>query len=341
MSILAGPLRVTTVLLLGLRKLRAEYSVRVGAWRELYVLHSLASPVAVDARSGDGSVVSGIVGARTGSVEAVVSDWAATANGSAIIAHMRARLLTTEAVRNRVCQECRLPLGNANQALQRAIRALAIPTRSGESVTWGDGFPDWVVVREFAQVQCRCTSGPALNSHSWVCVQCRRCRLPRDDHTQAGICGMCNGQSPHVCAACSQGVHFGNECMRWVHGADRRYRPGPAEHTLLCPECLSLLATAMQYRISSPQVGQYHNTLLAHMGTIGMAPSRGAGAMSAWPPLRHRAARSFVQSELEGRQWVRVQLLSSRLYDRHRRVHVVTPSARQGAAKSYCRSSGP
>ena len=76
-----------------------------------------------------------------------------------------------------------------------------------------------------------------------------------------------------------------------MHGADKRYRPGPTEGTWLCPECLSSLAVDMQHRRTVQLTASYNNAVVEHMLTITTPPNPGAVAAIVWIPLQGRAAR--------------------------------------------------
>ena len=122
----ANAVRVTTSLLLGIRKLRAEYAVRIQAWRQLRELEACRQRREVHSNTASDSRQAQTAAPR--SVGDRVRAWASTDAGRVVLSEMRGRILPFGAIVERVGRELR-PAGARSRELRTAVDALVIPRR--------------------------------------------------------------------------------------------------------------------------------------------------------------------------------------------------------------------
>jgi hypothetical protein len=332
-TLLAGPIRVTTMLLVGIRKMRAELSVRMSAWRELRTLE--IQPPAVPVSNSVHLPVAG-------SASTVIASWASSLVGSASILHMRARLLPLSAVLARTRIECRIPAGSSDRAVVSILGPMYIPYRQGESVGWGDGRRSWDVVRSFLQRPCQCSTSSTQAVGMWICPVSRlskipgTCAVPVAHH---GVCDSCSRPAQDRCPGCLRGVHFGTACGQWMHGVDVRYGPGPSDQRWLCPLCLASLVREVCDGHVRPRLDYPCRGASQHMAALSLQCLPGAGVNTAHFPLRARALRAFVLSLLTRSRWTPLCSVRRRAREWHRlrspaqscsfSLHILSPAISQ------------
>jgi hypothetical protein len=234
LAVKLGPgIQVTTVLLLGIRKLRAEHAERINAWRELREC---------SADSEFNPHIAPTLGGQT-PLEVRIGDWAGSPQGGLVVARLRWAVPPVDTLASWLRSEFGPMRGSTQLAIRAATRALGIPTREGGAVCWGPRLPNWLDIKSAWQRRCRCTHPPA-DVTAWVCLRCGASRTPQADSDRRSICRWCSLECGRRCIACSGGLHYIGECQRWLHGADRRYAPTANERWFLCPDCWWCFAQA-------------------------------------------------------------------------------------------------
>lgn len=150
-------IRITTLLILGLRRIRAEYSRRIEAWKTMWEL----SIDSANRRAGQqglegpalciapGEVGPEIVSARAHAaarcqeLRRCIAAWAASASGTRQIRLLRWALPNHAGV-VAVVRASTWPYQRAGPVqIRSACEELGIPVRDGEIVSWGQHWPSW------------------------------------------------------------------------------------------------------------------------------------------------------------------------------------------------------
>jgi hypothetical protein len=306
----AGPISVTTALLLGLRKLRYEYARRADAWVNLREREVGLSEIQ---RRGSGapgaqSVVGGPLAER-------VAMWAVSPSGRGVLAQMRWRIATREAIVERVRGEIGSSSRQAEgRQLSDLVDSLVVPRRLGEQISWGPRLISWEEAWRRWQRRCSCCDDRGMPGE-WLCGYCGGARNPSILAVLGegrGQCRWCSGQSPEVCPVCARGVHFAGSCRQWLHGADRRYALQPTEQWWMCPDCFALFVQGVSATRERGDVRGVGQELLQHVDGLIRSPRAGAGhavAPMTGPRPSGGRARRFILGGLRGRRWVQAASL--------------------------------
>ena len=312
----APALRVTTALVLGLRKLRAEYAERIAAWRELYTSEEV--------RLEDNGGPIPHLGEAGQSLAERLGAWASTPAGRVTVAQLRWSLLPVAAASVRIRADFGPRIASDDGRLRKILSALAIPTLQGGGASWGERFPEWEMVRATWQSRCLC-AGAAPDLDTWLCARCGGAQVPSWRPVPApmqGKCRWCQSAGSDVCPACRRAVHFRGACGRWPLGASPKYARRGDEEWWLCPDCMAKFMRAVhcgpvRHRLRDP-FAEY----AAHMVHAAEAVIPGAGARCARPRInRIRLARNFITSYVGPRRWVTVRRVAED-FRQHRPVTV-------------------
>ena len=211
-----APLRIASLLVLGIRKIRAEYAERIEAWRSLrrcaLQIQSVGS--SASSQSGVNATVRGVL---LHTLQARVEVWAGSSGGRGCIRELRWECPTLSVLAARLRGELG-GLGGASLAMVRnATGPLGIPTATDESIVWSFGVVGWEAVRAAWQKKCSCVgSQPSLS----ICRTCGgACEGTPDDADVRGLCRWCFLPSEVICSACGRGIHYRYNCSRWLRGA--------------------------------------------------------------------------------------------------------------------------
>ena len=287
--------RVTAVLVLGLWYVRSRYAARIDAWARL-----AQGAASGDLLGGDGdrSCRDAAADIPLARASAMVTRWAGTPAGAAVVQLLRWQAPTTRTLAARIRAEVPELRRFADRSLRRASAPLGVPVSEGGHVSWGPAMPGWsaaraaLCVREFPAAQAGGDAGDASS-----CLTCL----------------WCHGPTPNRCRACMLGFHFQGECMRWLAGASRVYATDDECPVLLCPDC------AWQWASRSDAVAEIAGAAVAHapvdayMRGAAARALPGAGAAAAerrQARLLARRARRWLQVRLRRAAWVKERRLT-------------------------------
>ena len=231
----APAIRVTSLLMLGIRKIRACYLQRVEgclAMMELD-LSDLGGP-AVD----PGEAPPPPPHQRA----PLLAQWL-DGPGSSLQRELRWLVPTPEAATARISNEFRgrCPRQDVVTALlqQRGVPMLvrSLPAWHLQYAVWSD----LCAALSLPRCSCNLPHGPGPD----LCWHCGHIWLP--DPSEPSPCPWCRravADAP-ACAVCGCQVHYRGECSSWNRGAHHVYKPGPHLPSLLCPDCIWALVQAM------------------------------------------------------------------------------------------------
>jgi hypothetical protein len=235
----SAAIRVTTVLILGVRGVRAAYAEMLRAWQEL--MQTELGPVApvVDDEAPlvpePVAPAAPVIPDRAAVLQAHISRWAPSPQGQRVIRELRWLCPSLQTLAARVRAELP-PTGTGVQQILSACRLLGIPVRSGEETSWGVGLPSWLASRAALQQPCSC-QGPSP-AEPTVCTQCGGTSLPQAVlAVDASPCCWCATAGQAICPGCCRHVHFQGLCRSWRSGAHLSFACGPLEERWLCPDC--------------------------------------------------------------------------------------------------------
>ena len=169
-------IQVTTVLSLGVRKLRAEYAARIETWLRLRALvgHCVV---------GGATVCYHI---PTPGANSRVVNWATSEPGRIVISELRWRVLPREALLRRVRTELGGLRGLRDGALVPLVQRYGVPVLVAGSQSWGPTLPDWQEARAAWQFLCACR---VRDPDTWACDNCGGCQVPRPSSSVGVRCG--------------------------------------------------------------------------------------------------------------------------------------------------------
>ena len=235
--------KVATLLVLGLRRIRAEYAASIGSWRQLWACESRASVSSVleaampPFRSGEGPRgTSGIPSSRErGNLfQERLDHWASSQSGMDVVIQLRWTVPSHNQLVARMRREL-WPLQWLGQVqLRRACVPLGIPVLDSDgTVTWGSGLPGWQEARVARRRLCLCADVVPPDRVA-VCEVCDGVRLAPPTGLE-GTCRWCGLIAAAVCETCRRGIHFLGQCH--TGGASHWFSAGGEEWVLQCPDC--------------------------------------------------------------------------------------------------------
>ena len=194
----------TTLLLLGLRRIRVEYAKRIAAWRACAeVRFSVSLPVPPPPALAQGSLF---------------LRWLESASGKGCVWEWRWLLPPPSVLEARVRREgCGVRALSAAHLL--AIQNLGVPILVNGSPMWGPSPPSWDEVRAALSLTCGCPSSVLPDPPLSICARCGRARVaPPCSPEDVLPCIWCRRSHGPACRLCCHAVHFRGECA-WNRGA--------------------------------------------------------------------------------------------------------------------------
>ena len=218
--------RLTTLLVIGLRKIRAEYAQRTQAWIRLARLHSQAQPAPAPNDEQPAQRPSG---------RESLQQWCLTDGGRQTVRQLRWLAPTEQQALARIRVE--VPTGRlVNGTILGVLQNAGVPVKQGGDLNWGTQHGQWSSAKQRLQQACDCADAHQAAAVS-CCVQCGGARLPVDPWGPARPCRWCQGLVGDRCRGCGHTVHFKGACRRLGGGADRAYGAGALEAHWICPDC--------------------------------------------------------------------------------------------------------
>ena len=214
------------LLVLALRRIRAEYLQRVDLWAAAFRAslepRAVAAVVPVPARPADPT-----------------STWLASPAGQEVIKELRWSLPDRRAAISRLRMACRVQGYRPSDArILFLLSAEGVPLRTGSTdVLWDSGGLTWPLAKALLLHLCTCAPVGERPTPPIQC--CSRCRgaLFADIAAAAPLpCPWCRHTSEVHCRACAVSLHFRGQCA-WNRGANTLFRPSTSTPTLLCPDC--------------------------------------------------------------------------------------------------------
>ena len=310
-------IRVTTVLLLGLRKMRAEYAQMISAWCELQKLaSSLSTPVAAPVPPAGNAPHPQAAPAipRAILLSSILQEWLTSQEGLSVIESLRWLAPGPSTLVARVRSEMGIPTGASSQQVLRACEPLGIPVRTAEVISWGSGLPAWSDAREEWQIPCACAGAP----HGQTIHRCSTCGGAVAGQSCApavrSLCRWCGTAANLVCSSCLRGIHFRGECCRWNCGAAPQFAPSASQSRALCPDCMWEWVRALASSASPSPAALVALDIRAQMERSASNMAAGAGAAIARnrvPSFTASQARTWFLQHLRERGWVRIRQLHS------------------------------
>jgi len=311
-----APARVLVALLLGIRRIRREYAVRIAAWRVLaeHTLRPAPIPMPSTAVTACPAQPSLVISRRSVHVlQGQLEAWAGSAAGRAVVRELRWYTPSVSVLCSRLRRDFGSVGGISHRSLLTACIPLGLPVARGASVSWGPGMPTWA--EAFAAWQRPCTCGSACPAGVLCCPVCHGGRaLAAAALPMSARCRWCDSVCSSVCHACGAGLHFRGECLRWLRGASPLFRPDPEHPRALCPDCAWLWTRELSLAPLSSRSAHPLQGAAAHMDALATACSPGAGVASASRcsvGLNQRVAR-WVSRYLRRSRWLSVTALVSR-----------------------------
>ena len=326
-----GATTITTLLILGLRRVRAEYMARLNAWAELQKIWM--SPGGEDADgAGDGHLqppqdtVAGVgpVIPRATADQALsdrIGQWANTAHGRTSVRHLRWAAGPVNVLAARLRAELGHLAHTSLEQLEAVCARIGIPISVGGRITWGESRPAWAAALAAWQVDCQCNVERA-NVTIEICVTCHGARRPLLP-IPGGVCEWCNRACTETCSGCGCGLHYAGQCYQWMRGANPLYAAGDIDPYHLCPDCgwkwISLLAPQTR----PVAIVDEASALYIHLRAVAAACLPGAGHARRAPPadvVRVGWAQRRILRGLARAAWVRVAVLVNQIAGDHARL---------------------
>ena len=265
---MAPAITVTTLLLLGLRRVRIEYAKRTSFWRACASSFFEETPVDVGPSRGLPA-------------PSTLQGWLASAAGQSCVKEWRWLVPTPSVLESRLRRE---PTGVRSLTCQHMaeIQAHGVPLMIDGSPSWGPAQLLWQDARLVLNTRCACVATSPLPA-LMVCDGCGCARLsPACASADALSCPWCRQRHGAVCRMCSRLLHFRGECA-WNRGAHGVYNTSPHEIVLLCPDCSWQWVQLLQACPSRPSVFPPTGELARHLGMLEAATEPGAGDAVARP----------------------------------------------------------
>ena len=292
-----GAVQVTSVALLGLRRLRAAYAEQIEMWAQLEE-QAQKDPelTALDPHPLDQGEAQQPRAPAGPSRELIFRDklvsFAASVTGSRAIREIRWAALTPDQLASRLRRE--LPLTGATpRQIAHVAAEFGVPTRCNGVLEWG-GTPTWRDALAALQRVCECIGGAvdAIARFS----ECNGARLPSRPEVLPP-CRWCHAAVDEHCDACGCAVHAAGLCGAWLRGAHAVFARTVGQNVYLCPDCALLWMFAMRVNeVAHPTPGG-DDDIKAHMLSVAseVLPPAGRDALSDTPPKMRRCRRWVIR----------------------------------------------
>eukprot|EP00435_Cladocopium_sp_Y103_P053683 s183_g17.t1 len=198
-------IRFTSLLVLGLRRVRVEFAKRVQVWRAVAsIAYCPPVPPPSSAPVGHPNL-------------SPLAQWLSTPAGRACIRELRWLLPTVSVVGSRLRREpCGVRVLSSAHLLD--IQASGVPLWIDGSPSWGPQVLAWEDARAILHTRCSCPS-PFPPPPLGICVRCGCARVaPACPTAEALKCPWCRQRHGSVCRMCHRLVHFRGDCG-WNRGA--------------------------------------------------------------------------------------------------------------------------
>ena len=271
------PLRISSLVFLGLRRVRAEYLQRARACLDLMQLQLPAlerdeAPEALEVQALE---------PRRGAH--LLAEWL-DGRGEPTVRQLRWQALQPSAAVARVRAEMpgRLP-GEAT--ILEALHSRGVSAREHDILGWGPQcphFPDLLRILQAGPCVCRQVD---IMAFCWDCG-----RVALGDPGQAILpCRWCRRHvaGEEACRSCKRALHFRGQCLLWGQGAHQAYRAVMDTPLWLCPDCLWALSCQVA---ASPRRGPIqvpNQDLHSFLERAAERCCPGAGAAMSRPRVQH------------------------------------------------------
>ena len=304
---LQGPVQLTSILLVGLRRIRYEYLQRARAAAELMQIRlSLSRPAAPD--EPDQQVPPEVLPAVS-----VFTRWM-DGEGARVLQEMRWQLLPPSAIVARTRTTCPRHLPR-EQTLIRLLQGRGVPVLTGGIPVWTNDLPTWSdTLAVLTLGPCNCQPADNLT----ICWDCGRLRPLIAREAQPSPCIWCRRSEPchSICDGCRTVLHYRGTCPAWNRGANPIYDVTAISALQFCPDCIWRLLTELADCPRAPPAAPPADLEL-HLSTAAAACSPGAGHTSAVPAARTdmRRVRRWVLRRLRAQEAVALGTLASEWCD--------------------------
>lgn len=257
-------IRFTTLMLLGLRRIRIEYAKRISAWRAC----------------AEASIPVPLVPLRPPIVptsqESLFGRWLASAAGQSCLREWRWSIPTLSVIESRLrLERCGVRVLAPSHLLD--IQDSGVPVWLDGAPSWGPRMLSWDVARAALNTQCGCPPSPQPHAPLLLCVQCGLAKFgPSCARADALKCPWCPHRHGLVCRMCNRLVHFRGECA-WNRGAHPAFAASAHELVLLCPDCHWSWASLLQASPRRPCVVTPSSELARHLQNLVAYAQPGAG----------------------------------------------------------------
>ncbi len=269
-------------------------------------------PLDEDGSKAETSPGRGGAAVRGAGITARIRDWAESPGGSSTVRQLRWAAPSPRVLVARVGNEMNGVGRASDRQILEACAALGVPVTEDDRASWGPGQPDWRAARRQLGLPCTCalSATPGRPRALGLCRDCGGAVVPGMRVPPAASCPWCTRPSAIVCPMCLCGIHFHDECSRWLCGAHRNFAPGAHEALWLCPDC----CWAWAHRFAAEQAVQATDSgpVDRHMRELAAECTPGAGVEAA----RSRAdlaargrARRWLSARLRSAAWMRTGVL--------------------------------
>ena len=276
----------SSCLLLGLRRVRAEFQRRVSAWLRVAAASLPAAPpepAVIDApRSADALLA-----------------WFLSPPGCCFVRELRWALLDSSAAVARLRQFA--PVGQRRHGpLLSLLVCEGVAVKHQQLPHWGLDRPSWGELQQELARPCVCPGAGRVRS-AVSCWACGGADLPQ--HPGSPLpCPWCKSSAGSPCASCHTVVHQRGRC-KWNCGAHAAYFASSPGAVLLCPDCCWSWIGQMQ---ANPRFRRREVSLTEDLRALLLAQASkvqpGAGCRtSASPQLRLRSVRRWLLASLRSR----------------------------------------
>ena len=266
----------TSLLVLGLRRIRVEYAKRLTAWR---ACASASIPVAPD-----------LPAERVARSMSAFSLWLEGRSGRVCARELRWLLPPVSLVESRLQREVAgFRSLTANHLL--VLQAAGVPLLLDGVPSWGPDLPSWDEARIALGTRCVCPVRVGPASPLELCGSCGNARLASAcNATDALHCLWCRQRHGDVCRMCCRLVHFRGQCA-WNRGAHRAYGESPQVNVLLCPDCAWSWVCLLRDSLRRPFLFRPSAELARHVSHLQSIVAPGAGDSVVRPRSAVRVAK--------------------------------------------------
>ena len=175
-------IRFTSLLVLGLRRIRIEYAKRISAWRACASVSVPGAP-------------SPMVPPGVPRVDSALTLWLQSSSGVACVRELRWLLPSISVLESRLRREV-VGFRSLSISLLLAIQSAGVPLLCDGAPSWGPEFPCWDEARSVLGTRCSCSSPERPAPPLELCAQCGCARLVAAcDPASALRCVWC--RQPH------------------------------------------------------------------------------------------------------------------------------------------------